>query len=318
MMKYRKIVTATLLVTMLMYASGCKKEKESNVLDNKKQENTTTIFETEQPQTKIDPTEEVQSTKAVKQEYINEKGNCIKDRILVPEGFERVHHKKNSFGYFLENYHLCESGQPVYLYDGSKKGNQNAHVAVFSMDVVDGDLQQCADSVIRMYAEYFYEQKEYQRMQFHFVNGFSCEYEKWRQGMRVKVSGNQTQWYQGAEAETSKESLESYLRMVFSYGSTLSLEQESEIVEIEDIQVGDIFIKGGSPGHVVMVADVCKNQNGEKAFLLAQGYMPAQQFHILKNPLHEENPWYYQSEITYPLDTPEYIFEEGSLRRPAY
>ena len=57
---------------------------------------------------------------------------------------------------------------------------------------------------------------------------------------------------------------------------------------------------------------------GGKAFLLGQGFMPAQQFHILKNPLHEEDPWYYVDEISYPLQTAEFTFEKGSLKRPEY
>ena len=53
------------------------------------------------------------------------------------------------------------------------------------------------------------------------------------------------------------------------------MEKESEPVAMSELRVGDVFLKGGSPGHVVMVVDVCENENGEKAFLLAQGYMPA-------------------------------------------
>ena len=251
-------------------------------------------------------------------QYFNESGTCLKERILTPEGFTRISYKKNSFGAFLEKYPLCESGQPVLLYDGREKGNQNAHVAVFDMKVTEGDLQQCADSVIRMYAEYFYSQKKYDKMKFHFVNGFSCDFDKWSQGMRVKVSGNDTSWYQKGGTDDSEEALESYLRMVFSYASTLSMEQESKKIKSSEIKTGDIFIRGGSPGHVVMVVDVCENANGEKAFLLAQGYMPAQQFHVLKNPLHEDNPWYYETELTFPFQTPEYTFDEGSLMRPEY
>lgn len=74
----------------------------------------------------------------------------------------------------------------------------------------------------------------------------------------------------------------------------------------------------GSPGHVVMVVDVCENELGERAFLLAQGYMPAQEFHVLKNPASDTDPWYYEKEITYPFVTPEYVFEEGSLQRLSY
>lgn len=303
------------LFLCLLLANGCKevpKLQDKEIVEQTKQEEI--IPETTQSENIAEPPKTTEKPF----DYINEAGTCLKERINVPEGFVRIEYEENSFGAFLENYPLCEDGQPVLLYDGREKANQSAHVAVFDMDVTAGDLQQCADSVIRMYAEYFYRQKQYDKMKFHFVNGFSCDFDKWSSGMRVKVDGNETSWYRGADADDSKETLEKYLRMVFSYGSTLSMEQESKPVKSSEIQVGDIFIRGGSPGHVVMVADVCENEKGEKAFLLAQGYMPAQQFHILKNPAQEDNPWYYETELSYPFLTPEYAFEEGSLKRPEY
>lgn len=313
MIKFHRRKLLLVLLAGLLLVGGCngtgtEQDTATPIVEDSEKNEKDNVVEERQPQQTV---EEVES-------YINENGTCIKDRINVPEGFTRVSYKKKSFGAFLRNYPLCEAGQPVLLYDGSEKGNQNAHVAVFAMDVTDGDLQQCADSVIRMYAEYFYKQKQYDKMKFHFVNGFSCDFDKWSQGMRVSVDGNNTSWYQGANADASKDALESFLRTVFSYASTLSMEQESEAVKIEDIEVGDIFIRGGSPGHVVMVVDVCENEKGEKAFLLAQGYMPAQQFHILKNPEHEDNPWYYETEVRYPFHTAEYTFDEGSLMRPEY
>lgn len=50
----------------------------------------------------------------------------------------------------------------------------------------------------------------------------------------------------------------------------------------------------------------------------AQGYMPAQQFHLLKNPAYESDPWYYVNELTDPLHTPEYTFSMDSLKRLEY
>lgn len=342
MLKFNRKIVLLVIAGILVLASGCHKTttvqdngvlgKNSDVLSEENKNMDTNTDSSSGNTDKLlsegsaQPEETVSKNKASTDEtaasendiYLNKNGTCLKDRILVPKGFTRISYKKNSFGAFLENYPLCESGQPVLLYNGKKKGNQNAHAGVFDMDVADGDLQQCADSVIRMYAEYFYKQKQYDKMKFHFVNGFSCDFDKWRKGMRVSISGNDTSWYQGAEADDSKEVLESYLRTVFNYASTLSMEQESKQIKSNEIEAGDIFIHGGSPGHVVMVVDVCENEKGEKAFLLAQGYMPAQQFHVLKNPLHEGNPWYYETEISYPFETPEYTFEEGSLMRPGY
>ena len=55
------------------------------------------------------------------------------------------------------------------------------------MNMTDGDLQQCADSVIRLYAEYYYKQKKYNKIKFHLTNGFEVDFSRWGQGMRVKM-----------------------------------------------------------------------------------------------------------------------------------
>jgi len=186
------------------------------------------------------------------------------------------------------------------------------------MEVAEEDLQQCADSIMRIYAEYLYKSGRHDKISFHFVDGFVCDYNHWKEGYRVKFSNDKPYWEQVASSDDSEETFKKYLRIVFSYSSTLSMENESRPVDISELKVGDIFIKGGSPGHVVMVADICENEVGEKAFLLAQGFMPAQSFHIIKNPAHSEDPWYYESEITYPFITQSYTFDEDSLRRLNY
>lgn len=259
-------------------------------------------------------TEELQAEAS----YINPEGMTIESRIIPPEGFERISAEQGSFAELLRNYPVKEDGSPVLLYNGKEKGNQSAHIAVTALPIASEDLQQCADSVMRMYAEYFYATGQYERIVFHFTNGFAAEYTKWREGYRISVNGNQVSWVKSAEYDDSYETFAKYLRIVFVYAGTLSMKEESEEISLEEVQAGDVFLMGGSPGHVVMIADVCENKQGERAFLLAQGYMPAQEFHVLKNPAHENNPWYYEEEITYPLRTPEYTFSEGSLRRLKY
>lgn len=245
-------------------------------------------------------------------------GKMLKTRVNVPEGYRRTKAGKDSFTGFVRNYPLKKDGSPVRYYNGKKKTNQDVHAAVFCLPIEKEDLQQCADSVMRMYAEYYWSTGQYDKIAFHFVDGFLAQYSRWRQGYRIQTSEGGTSWTKSTSEDTSYEAFQSYMRIVFSYASTLSMEQESKPIEISEIRVGDIFIKGGSPGHVVMVVDVCKNKEGEKAFLLAQGFMPAQEFHLLKNPLHEDDPWYYQTEFAWPLSTPEYVFERGSLMRPKY
>lgn len=250
-------------------------------------------------------------------EILNEKGMTLQTRVNPPDGYRRVKESKDSLGRFLREYKLKKAGAKVKLYNGRNKENQDAHAAVFKLPLEKEDLQQCADSVLRIYAEYFWETGQYDKISFQFTNGFPAEYIKWREGFRIQVA-QRTSWVNSGRYDDSYENFKRYLRMVFAYSSTLSLDKESKKVKLANIKTGDIFIKGGSPGHVVMVVDVCENEEGKKAFLLGQGFTPAQQFHLLKNPAHEEDPWYYVDETRYPLETPEYRFGKGTLKRPGY
>ena len=172
---------------------------------------------------------------------------------------------------------------------------------------------------MRVYAEYYWSKEEYDKIKFHFTNGFLVEYSKWRDGNRVTINGNNVSWIKQKSKDTSYECFVRYLRTIFCYAGTLSMDQyESEPTELSRIKAGDVFLYGGSPGHGVMVVDVCENEAGKKAFLLAQGYMPAQEFHLLKNERHPDDPWYYEDEVTYPFSTPEYTFSEGSLKSLTY
>jgi len=246
---------------------------------------------------------------------INTEGLTLLERINTPKGYKRLEASENDLTGFIRSLPLKQAGSPVLLYNGTEKGYQDGHVAVFDLDVGDRDLQQCADSVMRIYAEYFWSIGAYDRIAFHLTNGFLMEYTKWREGNRLVVNGNDTSWSKTAGFDDSYENFRKYLNMVFAYAGTISLSKECQPVSIEEILPGDMFIYAGSPGHCVLVVDVATDNDGNKCFLLAQGYMPAQDFHILKNPLHPDDPWYYTNELEYPLQTPQWSFDEGSLAR---
>ena len=249
---------------------------------------------------------------------INPEGMSLSTRIGTPAGYTRTEEEENSLGSFIRNYGVKEHGAKVLLHDGSEKNNQSAHAAVFKLPLENRNLQQCADSVMRMYAEYFLATKQYDRIVFHYSDGFAASYSKWVQGYKIKVTNDKAKWVESSECNDSYESFQEYMRLVFAYAGTYTMKSESKEIELSEIKIGDVFLKAGSPGHVVMVVDICVDENGNKAFLLAQGFMPAQEFHVINNPLHEEDPWYYVDEVIYPLDTPEYTFGEGTLRRLDY
>ncbi len=264
------------------------------------------------------PDEQINDSASNDEYLINEDGKTVLERIAVPEGFQRVKLAEGSFGEYLRNLPLKPHGYEVHYYNGRVKPAK-VHEAVIDMDVGKRDLQQCADSIIRLRAEYLYACGLYDKISFNFTNGFKAEYSKWMKGNRIKVNGSNVSWYRQGEASNTYNSFRSYLDMVFSYAGTASLAKEMKDVEIDKMQPGDIFIKGGSPGHCVIVLDMAENEEtGEKVFILAQGYMPAQEMHIVKNPQNSEgNPWY-TTDLGDELDTPEWSFTSGQLKRFAY
>jgi len=249
-------------------------------------------------------------------ELLNPAGMTLAERIETPKGFVRTEAGEGSLGAFLRGYGMEPDGTKVHLYNG-KARRRTAAAAVFSMHLGERNLQQCADSVMRVYAEYLRSVGREDEIAFHFVSGFLCDWKTFRSGMRVAVDGNDVTWFAGAPASDSDEVFEEYLETVFNYASTLSMQKESVPADISDIRIGDIFLRPGSPGHVVLVVDVCE-KDGRKAFLLAQGSMPAQQFHVLRNDDHPGDPWYYVDEVKFPFTAVEFTFAEGTFRRPIY
>jgi hypothetical protein len=245
----------------------------------------------------------------------------IINRIGLPAGFIRDYADSNSFPCWLRHLPLKEGHPPVHLYNGRLKTNQNAHYAVLEIDTGSKDLQQCADAVIRLRAEYFYSTGQFRQICFNFTNGDKAPFLKWLDGSRPVVRGNQVRWEKSAAPDSSYASFRAYLETIFQYAGSFSLQKELEKVsDPEEIKPGDVFIKGGfpghDPGHAVIVVDVAANQtNGQKIFLLAQSYMPAQEIHVLKNPDDKGlSPWY-RVDASRPLQTPEWTFDFDQLMR---
>jgi len=249
-------------------------------------------------------------------EIIDPAGVTLADRFKVPEGYDRTEVTEGAFGEYLRNLPLKPHGAKVTYYNGDTKFRQ-VYDGVIDMEIGTRDLQQCADAVIRLRAEYLFEQQEYSQIHFNFTNGFKAEYAKWREGDRISVSGNQVSWVRGNSSNPqSYADFRKYLDTVFAYAGTLSLSQELKTKDLKDMQIGDVFIQGGSPGHCVIVMDMASHQEtGEKLFMLAQSYMPAQDIHILKNQQNKEiSPWYFLN-FAGQLETPEWTFEREALKQ---
>ena len=242
--------------------------------------------------------------------------NTLVNRIDVPDGFERMDYETGSFADWLRHLPLKEGVPDVLLYNGETKWNQDAHHAVVDLDLDNRDLQQCADAVMRLKAEYHYQNNQFDRIHFNYTSGDNVPYSKWASGKKPVVSGRDVVWRTCSSCDDSYDSFRKYMLSIFNYAGTASLEKELNSKSWNDVSAGDVIIKGGSPGHAVLVLDVAQNvTTGDKVFLIAQSYMPAQQSHILKNPENGMlSPWYSISEIGQGnVFTPEWTFDNNSL-----
>lgn len=249
-------------------------------------------------------------------EILNIEGTTIEDRFNCPEGFERVPTDKKSFEEFLRTLPLKADGSEVKYFDGTTKPNYDSYAAVINMEIGNRDLQQCADAIMRLRAEYLWQNEKYDSIHFNFMNGFKADYSTWRAGHRIVVEGTNSYWTKTDKESRDYASFWEYLEMVFSYAGTISLEKELTQVDLENLKIGDVFIYGGSPGHSIIVVDVAVHQEtGEKAFITAQSFMPAQDIHVLNNWNNRSiSPWYLLTKEG-KIKSPDWMFSRDELKR---
>ncbi len=235
--------------------------------------------------------------------------------IPPPEGYTRVPLEQGSFGAWLRGLPLRPEGAPVRDFRGGRilAGDDARQAAVVELDVGTANLQQCADSVMRLHAEWLWSSKQRERIAYRFTSGDLASWSRYAAGERARVSGSKVTWVRSAEANDSRAAFRGYLELVFTYAGTLTLESLKGRPSRESVRPGDFFVLGGSPGHVVLVLDVAAAGDGRRVALLGQGFMPAQDFHVL-SPGGDDAPWFELSGDT--VATPFWRpFPWSSLRR---
>jgi hypothetical protein len=237
---------------------------------------------------------------------IDTSGRTIQSRFNTPEGYERVVVDEDHFGAFIREFPLKASHENVLYYDGSEKENYGYYVGVFKYDIGHRDRHQCADAVMTLRAMHLRSIAAFSKIHFTDVKqtggvNFIKHVEKYND--------------QGLITESL---FKSYLNSVWSACNTWSLDRfDTDPVDFKSMQVGDVLVVGGFPGHAVVVVDMAESDD-DKVFMLAQSYMPAQETHILSNPYNEIlTPWYSVKECMdrQAVRTPDWTFGLSQLKR---
>ena len=207
-------------------------------------------------------------------------------RFAPPAGARRVTVADGSFGDFVRRLPLLPRGAPVKLWNGALKSRQDVHAAVIDLDVPPRDLQQCADTIMRLWAEY-----------------------RFGKGQSIAFHPDPGKPHALTFRGHDRAAFMRWMIRVFAEAGSMSLMSELQAIA-GGVQPGDVLIQGGYPGHAVIVLDVAVSDDGKRRWLmLGQSYMPAQQLHVLVDEQSPAtSPWYDVAALTSVagLKTPEW------------
>lgn len=240
----------------------------------------------------------------------------IENRFAPPAEFERVTVEPGGFAEWLRGLPLMPAGTPILLHGGDAADGQWMAAAIVDIDVGADNLQQCADTIIRLRAEYLFARGERGDLAFDFTSGDRYRFSSYAKGVKPAVAGSKVSWRQGRRQGDGHDSLRRWLDIVFTYAGTISLAREMRPVgALAGAAIGDALILPGAPGHAMLIVDMAvEPASGRTAVLLAQGFMPAQSLHILANAGDPGlSPWFIVGGDR--LLAPPWQFTADALRR---
>jgi hypothetical protein len=239
-------------------------------------------------------------------------------RFTPPAGFERVPAADGSFGAWLRGLPLAAPGTPVLTYRGDVllPADHENIAAVVALDIGAADLQQCADSVIRLHAEWRWSTGA-RDMAYRAASGAMMPLARWMRGERPAEENNSLKWSARARPDPpggDHASFRRYLDSVFTWANTGGLALQAKKITLEEARPGDFVVLPGSPGHAVLMLDMAVGPGGQRAVLLGQGFMPAQSFQVLRP--EKGRVWFTIDASGAGLKTPFWpVFPWSSLRR---
>jgi hypothetical protein len=204
----------------------------------------------------------------------------VADAFPPPEGATRV--PTDAFGAHLRGLALRGAEVPVRTHAGAVVGHD---ARVIDLPLVKGDLQQCADSILRVRAEWLRATGAVSALTFRATSGDPIPWARYRDGGRPRAQGSGLTWVDGG----APGSWDGWLSAVFTWAGTRSL-AAYETVPVGAPRAGDVVVVGGSPGHAVLLLDVAV-RGAETFVLVGEGFMPAQDFHVERGPVAGWWPW---------------------------
>lgn len=209
--------------------------------------------------------------------------DALGQRFSPPPGFTRAPVAEASFGAWLRALPLAAPGTPVRSYEGGVHlpADHRNIAAVTTLDVGTRDLQQCADAIMRLHAEWLWHRGRAAEASYP-SGGGPIPWRRYLAGGYPALNGNSFVWKTRSARKDDHATYRAYLDVVFSWANTVALANKTKAVDRADARPGDFFVLAGSPGHAVLILDIAERADGRRVALLGQSFMPAQSFQVLR------------------------------------
>ena len=250
---------------------------------------------------------------------INTTGMTVNSRVTVPDSFFRPPFPISTYQSYLQSLVIKSADSKVMKYDGYEK-KFICYSAVLQIDLMEEDMMRGEHYIQYLRAKFLYNSSKYDMIDFSYDDGRSLTFEQWAEGARFVWQDSIYIIDTIAGVNYTENSFKKYMDQVYMNSTTNGLAMDTKLLEVGSLSIGDLMIQPKdmhTPGHAVLVIDMAVNPlTGEKMVLLAQGFSPTQDMHILSNPYEADiSPWYRVQEDNMYFTTAQWTFRKKHIRR---
>jgi len=213
--------------------------------------------------------------------------DSLQERFPTPPGYQRVAVAPGSFAEWLRGLPLAAPSTPVVSNSGAAvfSAEDDYVAAVVSIDVGAGDLQQSADAIVRLNAEWLFASGKQDAISYRSATKLDMPFSRWAHGQRLIASGPNVYWVVKSKPKPpTYEDFRQYIDAVMLWTNNISLAaRATHVSDPKDLSAGDFFVQTRGKGHALLVLDVAQKPTGERVALLGQALQsPAQSFHVIR------------------------------------
>ncbi len=215
---------------------------------------------------------------------VSARGEDLTTLYPEPLGYRRVAVEAGSFAEYVRHLAVLPDTASVRYYDGRQVQQWPGSPRVIDMPFLfRTDVEQCADMALRLVSEYFWETGKADSLAFRLQNGQEISWREWSVGRRLRYDAESDRHVVSQDAaDSSRTAFEEFLYYLFHWTGSVALKRDLRRIAASELQPGDLIVQNtsGAMGHVSVILDAAVNDDGERLYLIANGWTPAQSMFI--------------------------------------